>query len=136
MSETAGPCIQHMNVGRQFIVQAYAPNVLRSIPNATRRPRRPPHDAQPCSPLYRDHLEMGPLTFPYKFVDDKPSYVDLYLPDVKHTTRKTLPVVLYFHGGGVTVGNRRSWFPNWIHSVSPSISDISQLLNPLQNAPC
>lgn len=68
---------------------------------------------------------MSPLTFPYKFVDDKPSYADVYLPDVKHTARKTFPVVLYFHGGGVTVGNRRSWFPNWIHSVLPSFSDIA-----------
>ncbi|OAX32919.1 alpha/beta-hydrolase [Rhizopogon vinicolor AM-OR11-026] len=62
-----------------------------------------------------------PLTFTYKKVDGLHVLLDVYLPpdnvsqryaqDVKHC-----PAVVYFHGGGLTVGNRRSWFPTWLKS--------------------
>ena len=28
------------------------------------------------------------------------------------------PAVVFFHGGGLTVGNRKSWFPEWFWSAS------------------
>jgi acetyl esterase/lipase len=42
--------------------------------------------------------------------------VDLYLPDNIETGTK-LSAVAYFHGGGLTVGDRTSWFPSWLQSV-------------------
>ena len=61
---------------------------------------------------------MVEFTFPYKRVEGKACFLDVYLPESDNNDEvKKLPVVLYFHGGGVTVGNRKSWFPNWIHSA-------------------
>ncbi|KAI0755059.1 alpha/beta-hydrolase [Daedaleopsis nitida] len=43
------------------------------------------------------------LTLAYKHdTGDQPIHVDL-------------PAIVYFHGGSLTVGNRRSWFPSWLH---------------------
>ncbi|KAI5119047.1 hypothetical protein M0805_005913 [Coniferiporia weirii] len=55
-----------------------------------------------------------PLTFPYKAVDSQQSYIDVFLP-TDRTSGKHLRTILYFHGGGLTVGSRKSWFPQWIH---------------------
>jgi hypothetical protein len=30
----------------------------------------------------------------------------------------SLGAVVFFHGGGLTVGNRKSWFPNWLCRMS------------------
>lgn len=57
------------------------------------------------------------LTFTYKEVDGIRILLDVYLPPddvVQHA--KHCPAVVYFHGGGLTVGNRRSWFPTWLKS--------------------
>ncbi|TFK52322.1 alpha/beta-hydrolase [Heliocybe sulcata] len=59
------------------------------------------------------------LTLPYKGVDDRPVLVDLYIPSAHLKpadggTRPRLASVVYFHGGGLTVGNRISWFPHWL----------------------
>ena len=57
-----------------------------------------------------------------------PLYLDIYHPSLKKpdseesdlTTDRCsdflVPAVVYFHGGGLTVGNRNSWFPNWLKS--------------------
>lgn len=76
----------------------------------------------------------GPLTLVYKTVstpspdtDGGPSeillHVDVYLPNSRLKDAPTsedsgigIPAVVYFHGGGLVVGNRRSWFPEWLHS--------------------
>jgi len=65
----------------------------------------------------------SPLTFTYKEVDGISIMLDVYLPpdnvSQQHTDRpdaKHCPAVVYFHGGGLTVGNRRSWFPAWLTS--------------------
>lgn len=28
-----------------------------------------------------------------------------------------LPVLIYFHGGGLTVGSKTGWFPEWLRST-------------------
>jgi acetyl esterase/lipase len=76
--------------------------------------------------------DLEPLTFAYKTVEGAPIYLDIYSPSVTHHGNgvpnanvanpssngghATVPAVLYFHGGGLTVGNRTSWFPKWLHS--------------------
>ncbi|KAF8810216.1 alpha/beta-hydrolase [Phlegmacium glaucopus] len=57
---------------------------------------------------------------------DLPLFLDIYHPLWKesnselntHGDRSELlvPAVIYFHGGGLTVGNRNSWLPNWLKS--------------------
>ncbi|KAI0702281.1 alpha/beta-hydrolase [Cytidiella melzeri] len=61
------------------------------------------------------------LSFTYKVVDKAAMQLDLYLPDVTTelgtdaaSSPTLLPIVLNFHGGGLTVGNTRSWFPTWL----------------------
>ncbi|KAF9013130.1 Alpha/Beta hydrolase protein [Cyathus striatus] len=45
-------------------------------------------------------------------------HFDVYYPDSvlssEHSTYAPVPAVIYFHGGGLTVGNRNSWFPTWL----------------------
>ncbi|KAG2123802.1 Alpha/Beta hydrolase protein [Suillus clintonianus] len=63
----------------------------------------------------------SPLTFTYKEVDGISVLLDVYLPphDVNQQCTQQVkhrPAVVYFHGGGFAVGNRRSWFPTWLKS--------------------
>ncbi|KAI0632357.1 alpha/beta-hydrolase [Trametes polyzona] len=55
-----------------------------------------------------------PSTFAYKNVDGLPVHVDVY-PPASRVNQEHHPAVIYFHGGGLTVGNRSSWFPSWLH---------------------
>ena len=67
-------------------------------------------------------------TLCYKRLDpgsDLPLYLDIYHPSWKkselttgHCSDFLVPAVVYFHGGGLTVGNRNSWFPHWLKSQS------------------
>ncbi|KAG6810799.1 hypothetical protein H0H92_010277 [Tricholoma furcatifolium] len=44
--------------------------------------------------------------------------LDLYPPafiPTNHVAKAQIPVVIYFHGGGLCVGNRHAWFPTWLH---------------------
>lgn len=72
-----------------------------------------------------------PLTLAYKTVDGVTCYIDVYLPSLEAVAARgrpaPLPVILYFHGGGLTVGNRKSWFPQWIHGAH--IDRIQLLFN-------
>ena len=54
-----------------------------------------------------------PLTIAYKVVDGLPIHIDVYPPAVPTTS--AIPAVIYYHGGALTVGNRGSWFPAWLH---------------------
>ncbi|KAF8895633.1 Alpha/Beta hydrolase protein [Infundibulicybe gibba] len=72
----------------------------------------------------------GPLpienvtTLAYKTLSDStPVYLDIYPPVVTNAIIQRLlgippvilfPVIVYFHGGGLTVGDRRSWLPHWL----------------------
>ncbi|KAH7903742.1 Alpha/Beta hydrolase protein [Hygrophoropsis aurantiaca] len=64
----------------------------------------------------------SPLTFAYKHVGEEPILLDVFLP--LHPERRAaglevlpaVPAVIYFHGGGLAVGNRRSWFPAWLQN--------------------
>ncbi|KAI0801924.1 alpha/beta-hydrolase [Irpex lacteus] len=62
----------------------------------------------------------GSLTFVYKQVGDVDITFDLYPPglpvpiDSEADSAATLPLVVNFHGGGLTVGNTQSWFPSWL----------------------
>ncbi|KAG2049087.1 alpha/beta-hydrolase [Suillus hirtellus] len=64
----------------------------------------------------------SPLTFIYKEVDGIRVLLDVYLPpdgvdqQFGQQVIQYHPVVVYFHGGGLTVGNKRSWFPTWLKS--------------------
>ncbi|KAJ7701466.1 Alpha/Beta hydrolase protein [Mycena rosella] len=51
----------------------------------------------------------------YKKIDQTPIYFNVYPPALQpQSPYPRLPAVVYFHGGGLTVGNRTSWFPNWL----------------------
>ena len=84
----------------------------------------------------------NPVTLTYKTVpalnfdsdsgpSDVPLYLDVYSPDSHLNGTSTsddgsgVPAVVYFHAGGLLVGDRRrSWFPEWLHSecfLVPSI---------------
>ncbi|KAH9997436.1 Alpha/Beta hydrolase protein [Russula compacta] len=39
-------------------------------------------------------------------------YIDVYPPITQ--TDGSVPALVYFHGGGMTVGDRASWFPAWL----------------------
>lgn len=69
--------------------------------------------------------DIQPLTFAYKAVQGLPIYLDIYPPPSAHrdnngfagtTNPHMVPALVYFHGGGLTVGNRKSWFPRWMQS--------------------
>lgn len=72
-----------------------------------------------------------PVTLTYKTIENTPIFLDLYPPSIQlsdiATEKKHIPAVLYFHGGGLTVGNRKSWFPVWLHNrlASSGIALIS-----------
>ena len=61
------------------------------------------------------------LTFVYKELNDISLQLDVYPPAVSarpnSTDTKKCPAVVYFHGGGLTVGNKESWFPHWLYSA-------------------
>ncbi|KAF9646664.1 alpha/beta-hydrolase, partial [Thelephora ganbajun] len=51
-----------------------------------------------------------------------PLHLDIYPPDPRINSASIsgddgagVPVVVYFHAGGLVNGNRRSWFPEWLH---------------------
>ncbi|PSR83859.1 hypothetical protein PHLCEN_2v5568 [Hermanssonia centrifuga] len=73
------------------------------------------------TPRARDGSDSGSprrLTFVYKHVHDMPIHLDLYAPDLTNTSSRdnevVVPAVVWFHGGGLTVGDRQSWFPHWL----------------------
>ena len=84
-------------------------------------------------------------TLCYKRLDqgsDLPLYLDIYRPSWKKPDSEEseptidqssdflVPAVVYFHGGGLTVGNRNSWFPNWLKSqCNPTCQYENQLIN-------
>ncbi|KAK0504296.1 Alpha/Beta hydrolase protein [Armillaria luteobubalina] len=54
-------------------------------------------------------------TIVYKMIGDLKLHFDLYHPRLEaHPQSTKVPAVVYFHGGGLTVGNRKSWFPYWL----------------------
>ncbi|KAI0769025.1 alpha/beta-hydrolase [Trametes elegans] len=56
------------------------------------------------------------FTLAFKHAENTPIRMDVYPPQsqVLPVNSKS-PAVVYFHGGGLTVGDRQSWFPSWIH---------------------
>ncbi|KAJ6611411.1 Alpha/Beta hydrolase protein [Mycena sp. CBHHK59/15] len=48
---------------------------------------------------------MDNLNVSYKHIGQTPSH---------WPSSPRFPAIVYFHGGGLTVGNRRSWFPTWL----------------------
>ncbi|KZT12087.1 alpha/beta-hydrolase [Laetiporus sulphureus 93-53] len=58
-----------------------------------------------------------PITLIYKHVDGLPLLLDVYLPNEVDQSGLVCysSALVYFHGGGLTVGNRRSWFPHWLY---------------------
>ncbi|KAG7445677.1 alpha/beta-hydrolase [Guyanagaster necrorhizus] len=54
-------------------------------------------------------------TIVYKSIGDLKIHFDLYHPRLETRPQcPKVPAVIYFHGGGLTVGNRKSWFPHWL----------------------
>ncbi|KIM47058.1 hypothetical protein M413DRAFT_268696 [Hebeloma cylindrosporum] len=62
----------------------------------------------------------GPVTVCYKLVSGIPILLDVYLPPLQATQRDVkevlLPFIIYFHAGGLSVGNKKSYFPTWLHN--------------------
>lgn len=59
------------------------------------------------------------FTCPYRDIHGLKVELDLYLPPTnqEHSGR-LLPSLVYFHGGGLTVGEKTSWFPFWVYGLS------------------
>jgi len=59
-------------------------------------------------------------TLEYKKVNGShPVFMDVYSPSLPATKEAiALPVVVFFHGGALTVGNRQSFFPTWLKGAS------------------
>ena len=54
-----------------------------------------------------------------------PLHLDVYPPEkpwhsddtsIPGNDRVEVPAVVYFHGGGLLAGNKKSWFPEWLRS--------------------
>ena len=58
------------------------------------------------------------LTIAYKKLGDQDILVDVFIPKDQKEVISTAPVFVYFHGGGMTAGDRSSWFPTWMLSES------------------
>jgi len=59
------------------------------------------------------------LTLSFKIVDNVPLYIDIYPPSTDSSAidseqSRQVPTVVFFHGGGLTVGNRQAWLPIWL----------------------
>lgn len=56
----------------------------------------------------------------YKKVGDVPIHLNVYPPELLeeqaagNASAPRLPAVCYFHGGALCVGNRTTWFPEWM----------------------
>src|SRR5882724_9417918 len=61
------------------------------------------------------------LTFPYKNKLGRLTELDLYLPPPQNTSPSLRPALVYFHGGGLTAGDKTSWFPFWLHGMLSSL---------------
>lgn len=60
----------------------------------------------------------------YKKIGQIPVRLNVYYPPNLDSSsahpgspHPRLPAVVYFHGGGLTVGNRTSWFPTWLKGL-------------------
>ncbi|KAF4619690.1 hypothetical protein D9613_004826 [Agrocybe pediades] len=55
-------------------------------------------------------------TIEYKKLDNgQPILIDVYFPPLpRNSSNVSLPVVVNFHGGALTIGNRKSFFPGWL----------------------
>lgn len=64
------------------------------------------------------------ITLPYrKTANGDDVLIDVYPPPSITTASNTsdaskIPAFVYFHGGGIVVGNRKSFLPPWIMSKS------------------
>jgi acetyl esterase/lipase len=68
-----------------------------------------------------------PTTLAYKTLGDLTLFIDVYPPTPE--SDGPVPALIYFHGGGMTVGDRASWFPTWLHSPS-SCSSCAHTTDP------
>lgn len=60
------------------------------------------------------------LNITYKKIKEVDITLDVYPPNLSGNpqTPKRVPALVYFHGGGLTVGSTQSWFPTWLQSAS------------------
>lgn len=56
-----------------------------------------------------------PVTIEWKRVNGLQFHLDVYYPQAQDSDT-SCPALVYFHAGGLTVGNRQSWFPEWLAS--------------------
>jgi hypothetical protein len=59
-------------------------------------------------------------TLSYKRLpNDQEILLDFYPPESSGSTSavKTIPAIVFFHAGGLIVGNRRLIFPAWLQSM-------------------
>lgn len=85
--------------------------------------------------------DLCPFTFIYKHVESSSLdlAIDYYPPSIQSAsaehgstrggpsvapTHLGAPCLVYFHGGGMTVGDRKSWFPSWLHRTPLPLPSI------------
>ncbi|KAF7768065.1 CAZyme family CE10 [Agaricus bisporus var. burnettii] len=58
-------------------------------------------------------------TLTYKSIGDHTTSLDVFPPIIRaitgNITPHYVPALVFFHGGGLTVGTRKSWFAHWLH---------------------
>lgn len=72
----------------------------------------------------------------YKKIGDQDVNLDIYPPTITSVPAQIdsimiVPALVYFHGGGLTVGNRTSWFPFWLHSEMMLLVNAQPCADPL-----
>lgn len=63
-------------------------------------------------------LPEGGKTLVYHSVDGHDVKLDYYAPP---QSNGSLPVVIHWHGGGMTAGSRQGDLPRWLYGIFPSI---------------
>lgn len=79
----------------------------------------PSSDSMPTSEKSTESDSKCIFAFDYKYIGGKPVVLEGYLPVPRDCSSQSpigRPAIIYFHGGSLTVGNRRSWFPTWLQT--------------------
>lgn len=87
--------------------------------------------ATPLSTIMSNEQGSTVVTVAYKTVNEQDVLLDLYPPDplAGPLLRPSVPAIIYFHGGGLTVGNRQSWFPGWLQSECIKPPSLEKKIN-------
>lgn len=99
-------------------------STLSSDARCSKQSAKPPHIRLEIYKGLLLKMNPTPSTFEYKRVKGVPICLDIFEPILATQSEQGLqvPAVVFFHGGGLTVGNRTNWFPTWLRGRSQLLS--------------